>query len=144
MIQAAPVLWNRLAGEFVFRPMDKVVYGKAAAVALTDEVARLRRDRVFLVVSNTLSRTTDEIAAIQSALGDRCVDVYDRVPQHTTRIAVVATADEVRRAGADLIVAIGGGSVVDAGKAILVWLEQHLRCAALFLHSDHDAQRAAL
>ncbi|HKU96113.1 MAG TPA: iron-containing alcohol dehydrogenase [Vineibacter sp.] len=118
--------WTRLVGEYVFPPMEKVVYGKPAAAAVVEEADRLRRERVFLVVSNTLNRTTDEIAAIRRALGERYVGLYDRVPPHTTRISVIEAADAARQAGADLIVAIGGGSVVDAGKAMLVCLEQDI------------------
>ena len=36
--------------------------------------------RAFLMVSGTLNRATDEIAKIRSALGNRCVGVFDKMP----------------------------------------------------------------
>jgi maleylacetate reductase len=103
--------------------MEKVIYGKPAAVAVVEEANRLQKRRVFMVVSNTLNRTTDEIIRIRQALGERFAGLYDRVPPHTTRASVVEAASEARKGGADLIAAIGGGSVVDAGKAMLVCME---------------------
>ena len=50
--------WDRLAGEYAFPPKDRVVYGKPAAQAIADEAQRLQRQRAYLVVSNTLNRTT--------------------------------------------------------------------------------------
>jgi len=124
--------WDRFAGEYAFPPMDRVVYGKPAAQAIADEAERLQRQRVYLVVSNTLNRTTDEIARVRQALGARCVGLYDRIPPHTTRASVVEATADARRADADLIVAIGGGSVVDAGKAMLICLEHKITDPAGF------------
>jgi maleylacetate reductase len=103
--------------------MDSVVYGKPAAEALLEEAERLDARRVFLIASRTLNTRTDEIEKIRSKLGDRYAGTFDGIPQHTTREVVVQAAAHAREARADLIVAIGGGSVVDAAKIILMCIE---------------------
>src|ERR1700747_1444946 len=102
--------------------MEAVVVGKSAAEAVADEVRRLDAERVFLMVSGTLNRTTDEVAAVRRALGNRVAGVFDRMPPHTPRGAVVEAAGAAREAGADLIATIGGGSVTDGAKAVQLCL----------------------
>jgi maleylacetate reductase len=91
----------------------------ACAGAIAQEAKRLDAKRVYLVVSRTLNTKTDEIDKVRVALGDRFAGIFDRMPQHTSRVAVVEAAAEALDAGADLIVAIGGGSTVDAAKIML-------------------------
>src|SRR5258708_8990358 len=78
------------------------------------------------MVSRTLKRKTEEIGKIRKALGDRYAATFDGIPQHTTREVVVRTAKHAKEAGADLIVAIGGGSVVDAAKIVLMCMEHEI------------------
>jgi maleylacetate reductase len=106
--------------------MDSVIYGKPAADALREEAERLGARRVFLIVSRTLNTQTDEIEKIRVGLGDRYAQTFDGVPQHTTREAVVQIAALAKQAGADLVVAIGGGSVVDAAKIVLMCMEHEI------------------
>ena len=116
----------RTAGSYQFPPMDAVIYGKPAAEALREEAERLNARRVFLIASRTLNTKTDEIEKIRAALGDRYAATFDGVPQHTTREAVVQIAAHAKQAGADLVVAIGGGSVVDAAKIVLMCMEHEI------------------
>jgi len=111
------------AGSYQYPPMDFVIYGKPSATAIREEAERLGAHRVYLIVSRTLNTTTDEIEKIRTALGDRYAGTYDGVPQHTTREVVIKAAALALEAGADLIVAVGGGSVVDAAKIILMCME---------------------
>ncbi|MGX9429477.1 MULTISPECIES: iron-containing alcohol dehydrogenase [Bradyrhizobium] len=114
------------AGSYQYPPMDSVIYGKPAAEALREEAERLGAKRVYLIVSRTLNSTTDEIEKIRTALGDRYAATFDGIPQHTTRDVVVQTAKQAKEAGADLVVAIGGGSVVDAAKIVLMCMEHEI------------------
>lgn len=116
----------RAAGSYQYPPMDLVIYGKSAAVAILEEAERLNARRVFLIVSRTLSTTTDEIEKIRAVLGDRCAGVFDNVPQHTTREVVVQIAAAALDLEADLVVAVGGGSVVDAAKIVLMCMENKI------------------
>ena len=116
----------RSAGSYQFPPMDSVIYGKPAAEALREEAERLDARRVFLIASRTLNTKTDEIEKIRKALGERYAATFDGVPQHTTREVVVQIARGARAAGADLVVAIGGGSVVDAAKIVLMCMEHEI------------------
>ena len=102
--------------------MDEVVYGQPAAAAVAEQVRRLGAERVFLMVSGTLHRETPEIAKIRAALGNRCVGVFDKMPPHTPRSAVIAATAQAREAGADLIVTVGGGSITDGAKAVQLCL----------------------
>src|SRR6195256_265848 len=113
----------RDVGSYQYPAMDSVVYGKPAAQALREEAERLDARRVFLIASRTLNTKTDEIEKIRTSLGDRYAGTFDGIPQHTTREVVVQAAAHAREARADLIVAIGGGSVVDAAKIILMCIE---------------------
>jgi maleylacetate reductase len=114
------------AGSYQYPTMESVIYGKPAAEALRDEADRLGAKRVFLIASRTLNTTTDEIEKIRQALGGRHAATFDGVPQHTTREAVVKIAKQAKDAKADLVVAIGGGSVVDAAKIVLMCMEHEI------------------
>ena len=116
----------RDVGSYQYPAMDSVVYGKPAAEGLLEEAERLDARRVFLIASRTLNTRTDEIEKIRTKLGDRYAGTFDGIPQHTTREVVVQAAAHAREARADLIVAIGGGSVVDAAKIILMCIEHEI------------------
>ena len=116
----------RIAGNYQYPTMESVIYGKPAAEALREEAERLDAKRVYLIVSRTLNTTTDEIENIRKALGDRHAETFDGIPQHTTREVVVKTARQAKDAKADLVVAIGGGSVVDAAKIVLMCMEHEI------------------
>jgi len=117
-------------GRIVFGQMDEVIYGTPADVALADLVQRAGAKRVFLMVSGTLNRETDEIEKIRRALGNKCVGTFDQMPAHTPRAAVIAAAEQARAADADLVVTLGGGSITDAAKAVQLCLANDIRDVA--------------
>ena len=115
------------SGRVAFGAMEEVRFGVPAAQA----VAELAHDaqRVMLMVSGTLNRETEEIARVHRALGNRCIGVFDRMPAHTPRHAVIAATDMARDAKADLLVTVGGGSVTDGAKAVQLCLANDIRTA---------------
>ena len=117
-------------GRVVFGAMDEVVFGEAAAAALVAQMDRLSASRAFLMVSGTLNRQTDEIEKIRAALAARFAGVFDAMPQHTPREAVIAATDAARAARADLIVTVGGGSITDGAKAVQLCLANDIRTVA--------------
>ena len=125
-------------GRVVFGAMDEVVFGEPAAEAIAAQMDRLGASRTFLMVSGTLRRETDEIARIEKLLGPRCAGIFDAMPQHTPREAVIAASEAARKVDADLIVTVGGGSITDGAKAIQLCLANDIRTAG-----DIDKIRAA-
>src|SRR5713101_5539334 len=107
--------------------MDEVVFGYPAAEAIVEQMDRLGAVRAFLMVSGSLNRNTGEIEKIRKALGSRCVAIFDAMPPHTPREAVIAAAEQARAAGADLIVTVGGGSITDGAKAVQLCLANNIR-----------------
>ncbi len=106
---------------------ERVILGRRVAEALPEEIERLGASRVFLLCSRSLNRNTDEIEQLRRALGSKLVGVYDGMPPHAPRSAVLEAAAQARAAGCDLIVGIGGGSIIDAGKIVAMCLEHDLR-----------------
>ena len=114
-------------GRIAFGKMEAVTFGKRAAEALPEEARRYEAERVFLMVSGTLNRDTDEITKVRRALGNRYAGIFDRMPPHTPRHAVIEAAAMAREAKADLIATIGGGSVTDGAKAVQLCLANDIR-----------------
>ena len=109
-------------GRVVYGAIEEVVFGHPAAGAILAQMDRLRSNRAFLIVSGTLNRQTDEIDKIRQVLGARCAGLFDTMPAHTPREAVIAATNAAREADADLIVTVGGGSITDGAKAVQLCL----------------------
>ena len=115
------------AGQVVFSKMEEVLYGKPAAETVAALARKRGAERVFLMVSGTLNRTTDEIDKLRRALGNHCVGTFDAMPPHTPRSAVIAATEQARESRADLIVTLGGGSITDGAKAVQLCLANDIR-----------------
>lgn len=114
------------SGSFRYTALEEVIYGQPVGQSLASRVERMGAKRVFLIVSGTLNRETDEVEKIISALGERFAGLFDKMPAHSPRDAVVAAARLAREAKADLLVTFGGGSVTDGGKVVQICLQHNV------------------
>lgn len=126
-----------ISGQVRFSKQDEVVFGRPAAEAVADLAADYGAGRVLIMASGTLNRETDVVSGVADALGGGCIGVFDRMPAHTPREAVIAATEMAREGDADLIVTVGGGSVTDGAKAVSLCLANDIRDAAAM-----DALRA--
>jgi alcohol dehydrogenase class IV len=108
-----------LLGIHEFLPQDRVIFGQPAAGAVLAEAERRGAERVFLVASGTLSRRTGVVDGIKKALGVRFAGLFDETVEHTPRPSIIAALQAAGEVGPDLIVSIGGGSVIDTVKVLL-------------------------
>jgi len=71
-----------------------------------------------LLVTDRGVRAAGILDRILSVLGKRPVIVYDETPPNPTEGAVVSATQVFREGGCDGVVALGGGSAIDLGKAV--------------------------
>ena len=84
------------SGRVGFGAMEEVVFGRPAAEVVAEEARQRDAERVFMMASGTLNRTTDEVAKVRRALGNRFAGLFDRMPPHTPRRAVIEAAAMAR------------------------------------------------
>ena len=109
-------------GRVAFGKMEAVTFGTPMEEAVAREVERIGAERVFLMVSGTLNRETEEIAKLRRALGNKVAGEFDTMAPHTPRGDVIKATQLAREAKADLIVTFGGGSLTDGAKAVSLCL----------------------
>ena len=105
---------------FRFPAIDRVVHGAGAVAALPGIVDELGAARVMIVTGRTLASETEQIAALERALGDRHVATFPRMRAHAPRVDVDAAIAMVGVSDADLLIGYGGSSVTDATKIVAV------------------------
>ena len=98
--------------------------GKDALEQLPAELKRRKSSRAFIVCGRTVSRQTPLIARIRGILGESCAGVYDEMAKDTPVGAVVAARDAARAANADLLIAVGAGSVMQATRVVAILLAE--------------------
>ena len=72
--------------------------------------------RAFVVTGRSLNEKTDLVRRVEALLGEKHAGTFAAVGQHTPGSAVEEAARAAR--GADLLVSVGGGSVIDGTKAV--------------------------
>ena len=111
------------AGSFTVQAQERIVFGTPADSAVVTEAVRYGAGRVFVISTGSLSRLDDgPLQRIVRALGSRHVGTCSAIRAHSPRDDVIAAAAAARAAQADLLVAVGGGSVIDATKALQICL----------------------
>jgi len=97
---------------------QRVIFGSGALKALPDEVALLGK-RPGIVAGQRWLRASGRLEEILGALRAKALEplAFDGVEPEPTLQTVQRCVDFLRQSHADCAVAIGGGSVIDVGKA---------------------------
>jgi alcohol dehydrogenase class IV len=106
------------SGTYTFLPLEKVYFGAGSLRHLVDEAERLAGAAALVITGNTLATQTDLVKRVEAALGPRHAGTFAGIRQHVPQSGITEAVDLARRLGADLLVSIGGGSPIDAGKAV--------------------------
>ena len=115
-----------LTGTVQWTAQERVVHGRPAAEAVRAEIERIGAKRVLLLTTRSLKESR-LVRDISSGLGDRCVGRFSEIHAHSPREAVIAGAALAREVEADHLLAVGGGSVTDATKTMLLALWRNVR-----------------
>ncbi len=109
---------------FVWASGRRVVFGPGVVSDLGLEVDALGCKRALLVTDRVLRQHTDVVARAEKALGSRLAGIFDEVEADSGVHVCNAGAARGRDIGADAIVSVGGGSVIDTGKGIAILLRE--------------------
>jgi alcohol dehydrogenase class IV len=91
---------------------------------LASAVARAGAERAFVVCSPSVNRRTTTVQRIQAALGARFAGVFDGIEKDSTYASVRAAQAAAEDAEADLLIAVGGGSVIVATRAVSIFMSE--------------------
>lgn len=97
---------------------------EAIEQGLAEAVARAGARRAFVLCSPSVTRRTGIVARIAATLADRYAGVFDGIEKDSTYASVVAAKAAAVGAGADLLIAVGGGSVIVATRAVAIFMAE--------------------
>ena len=100
----------------------RVVFGEGSVSELPMEVRALGK-KAFLVTDQGLVET-GLVEQIKRELGDLLAGVYTDVPQDSGMEVVDKGADLALAAGGDVLVSLGGGSVIDTAKGMCIVMKE--------------------
>ncbi|HEY1927920.1 MAG TPA: iron-containing alcohol dehydrogenase [Caulobacteraceae bacterium] len=116
-----------LAGTHRNSTQEQVIYGRTSLDSVRDLARDMGASRLLITTTASLAGEAGLASQLARRLGSLCVGLFAGASAHSPREGVIAGAAEARRVGADLLVAVGGGSVVDATKVmqLALWAGVH-------------------
>jgi len=104
---------------FIFSLPTRVIFGAGAIESTGEEAASCGR-HALVVTGTTFARRSGLIDRLQSSLGEAgiAVTIYDHAGPNPSVATIDAGGRLARESGADLVLGLGGGSALDAAKAI--------------------------
>ena len=104
------------SGTHTFLETTRVHFGADALEKLEEEARSY--DRVFVITGRSLDEKTNLVRRVEVLIGGKHAGTFAGIGQHTPGGAVEKAAVEAELAAADLLVSVGGGSVIDGTKAV--------------------------
>jgi alcohol dehydrogenase class IV len=101
----------------------KIVFGVDSSKDVEIEMSSLGGTKAVVVTDQGIMKA-GLIDHIVKALGSKCVGVFSDVPQDTGVEVVDAGAAFAKKNGADIVISVGGGSVIDTAKGMCILLTE--------------------
>ena len=116
---------DTLSGEYLVLPQEHIVFGAGSLTKLADEIRRVGGQHAFLITGNSLATQSDVVTRVEQALGSLHVGTFSSIRQHSPKGDVARAVEQARTLKADVLVSVGGGSPIDATKAVAqaLWQE---------------------
>ncbi|MCV0394896.1 MAG: iron-containing alcohol dehydrogenase [Rhizobiaceae bacterium] len=114
------------AGRFQPPSRQIVLYGEPVAEALSRVLKEFWAVQAVLVTNSSLAVASGPAERLAGAMGESCVARVDGVRANSPRSDVIRIADALRSRGIEAVVALGGGSVVEAVKTARICLTNNI------------------
>jgi alcohol dehydrogenase class IV len=88
------------------------------AERLADELNQRELRRAFVITTRSVAGNAELGGALRALLGERYVGEFAAIGQHAPAASVAAAVEAVRAATPDVLISFGGGSPIDAAKAV--------------------------
>lgn len=115
---------DAIQGDYFFLPQEHILFGPGALSSLSDEVRRIEGHRVLIITGNSLATQTDVVTQIVNALGPLHAGTFTGIRQHAPRSDVAQAVQQAQSLQADVLLSVGGGSPIDAAKAVAMEFSQ--------------------
>ncbi len=111
---------------FEFQVRPRILYGPASVREIGFEANKLGGTRAFIVTDKVLRQVglAQRVANGLDGSGVALVGIFDDVPPNSEVQVVEQGAALAREAGCDLLIALGGGSVMDTAKGMNLLLTE--------------------
>jgi len=108
---------------FVYRSPTKIVFGENAVDDVAAEVDELGGGKALIVTDEGIEKA-GLVERLEKALGDRCAGIFDQCTQDSGVHIVENGYEFAKGKGVDVLVSIGGGSVIDTAKGMAILLKE--------------------
>lgn len=111
---------------FRFAGQEDVFHQVKASSVLPEVLAERNYERAFIVSSRTLNQKTSVVRELESSLGNTWVGTTDKVGEHAPINNIIEASKLIQEANADIIIGIGGGSVIDFTRFVQLCLTENI------------------
>lgn len=108
---------------FIFNNPTRIVFGENSINEAGQEIVRLKCSKAFLVTDQGVV-DAGLAGRVEKALGKKLVGTYDKCIQDSDLRIINEVAEIARSKGADVLVSVGGGSVIDTTKGAAIVLKE--------------------
>lgn len=105
--------------------------GQDALAHLPRVVERCGASRAFVICGHSVATRTDLVARLHDLLGDRLAGVFSGIQKDAPVGCVQDAAAAAKAAGADLLLAVGAGSVIKAVRVVSILMSEAAPLEAL-------------
>ncbi len=102
---------------------QEVIFGPGSIARLGEAINRFGWRHVMLCSSGSLRRD-GSIAAVENALGERLVGIYERTKSYVPDFQVAEVLELAEQDEVDALIGMGGGSPLGLAKAVSLALEE--------------------
>ena len=107
-----------MQGDYFFLPVEHVIFGAGSLERLPGELERLKVRRALIITGQSLATKTGIVRKVEETLGAAHAGTFSAIRQDTPESDVARAVEEARRVQTDILISLGGGSPIDATKAV--------------------------